>query len=166
MKNAAKLLINNLPKMKIVFAKLAGQEVLAGVPRDETQRNSDPSEKGPMNNATLAYIHENGAPAANIPARPFMRPGVEAVKPRIVDEFKKAGKYAANGDEAGLDKSLNRVGLITQSSMRATINAGPPPPLKPSTLAARRRRGRTGDVPLIDTGQLRNSLNYVIRKKS
>jgi hypothetical protein len=31
-------------------------------------------------------------------------------------------------------------------------------------LRARRARGRTGDVPLVDTGELRNSITYVIRK--
>ncbi len=164
MKNAAKLVLNKLPKMKLVFAKLAGQEVLAGVPRDEAVRTSE--EAGEMNNATLAYIHENGAPAANIPARPFMRPGVEDVKDKVATEFKKAAASAVQGNEAEIDKRMNRAGLIVQSSMRARINEGPPPPLKPGTIAARKRRGRTGTKPLIDTGQLRNSINYVIRKKS
>lgn len=165
MKNAAKLILNKLPKMKMVFVKLAGQEVLAGVPRDETVR-SDPDAASEMNNATLAYIHENGAPASNIPARPFMRPGVEDVKDKISNEFKLAAESAVQGSEGEIDKRMNRAGLIAQSAMRAKINEGPPPPLKPGTIAARLNRGRTGTKPLIDTGQLRNSINYVIRKKS
>lgn len=165
MKNAAKLILNKLPKMKVIFVKLAGQEVLAGVPRDEAVR-SDPDEPSEMNNASLAYIHENGAPASNIPARPFMRPGVEDVKDKIANEFKLAARSAVLGNEGEVDKRMNRVGIIAQSSMRTRINEGPPPPLKPGTIAARKRRGRTGTKPLIDTGQLRNSINYVIRKKS
>lgn len=165
MKNAAKLVLNKLPKMKLIFVKLAGQEVLAGVPRDEAVRTAS-AEAGEMNNATLAYIHENGAPASNIPARPFMRPGVEDVKDKIANEFKLGARSAVQGNEAEIDKRMNRAGLIAQSAMRARINEGPPPPLKPGTIAARNRRGRTGTKPLIDTGQLRNSINYVVRKKS
>jgi hypothetical protein len=33
------------------------------------------------------------------------------------------------------------------------------------TLERRRAKGRTGTKPLIDTGQLRNAITYVLRKK-
>jgi hypothetical protein len=164
MKNAAQQLINKLPRLKVTFAKLASNEVLVGVPREDAARQSE--ETGPINNATLAYLHENGAPASNTPARPFMAPGIAAVKPRIIKEFEKAAKSAILADDSAIDRGLNRAGLIAQSSIRSVINSGPPPSLAEGTLAARRRRGRTGTTPLIDTGQLRNSINYVLRKKS
>ena len=69
--------------------------------------------------------------------------------------------------EAGIT-ALHRVGLTAQNSVRRVINAGVAPPLAASTLRSRRTRKvakRTGTVALIDTGQLRNSITYVIRPK-
>jgi hypothetical protein len=71
----------------------------------------------------------------------------------------------------------------TQNAVRTKITDGPFAPLADSTLRARARRGRKGAVaelksraqgnapnnanakPLIDTGQLRKSITYVVRKK-
>lgn len=164
MKNAAKMILNKLPKLKTAFAQLAQQEVLVGVPSEDAARKSE--EKQPMNNATLAYIQDNGSPAANIPERPFMRPGIQDCKEKVVKQFKNGAKAALEGNADAIDKALHTSGLIAQAAIRNRINAGPPPPLAKSTLAARRRRGRTGTVPLVDTGQLRNSINYVLRKKT
>jgi hypothetical protein len=50
--------------------------------------------------------------------------------------------------------------------VRAFITAGQGfAPLAAATLAARRRKGRTGTKPLIDTGQLRRAITYVLRRK-
>lgn len=165
MKNAAKMILNNLPKLKVAFASLAKQEVLVGVPAEADPRKAESGETQSMNNATLAYIHDNGSPAANIPARPFMHPGIVDCQEKVVKQFKNGANAALTGNVGAIDKSLHTVGLIAQSAIRNRINAGPPPPLSKYTLAARRRRGRTGTVPLIDTGQLRNSINYVLRSK-
>jgi phage gpG-like protein len=164
--NPARMILNRLPKMRVAFAALTRNDVLVGVPNETADRKTDATDKEPMNNATLAYIHDNGSPAANIPARPFMRPGVEAVKARIITIFKGAALAAPRGAGAEeADKALHKAGLVTQASIRNTINEGIAPTLAPNTLSARRARGRTGDKPLIDTGQLRNSINYVIRLK-
>lgn len=117
-----------------------------------------------MNNATLAYIHDNGSPAANIPARPFMRPGIESVKGRIATSLEKGALAVMHNESNGVEKALHIAGLTAQSAIRSKINQGIEPALAESTLAARRARGRQGTKPLIDTGQLRNSINYVVRK--
>lgn len=151
----------------MALGKLSSQEVLVGVPNDTTTRKADEEdgEKPPMNNATLAYIHDNGSAAANIPARPFMVPGIQEAKPKMVEYFKDAGKSVLVREAESIDKELHKVGLTAQSAIRAKINEGPPPALADSTLAARARKGRKSKKPLVDTGQLRNSINYVIRKK-
>jgi len=194
-RNIVKLIINKLPKAKASFAQLSKKDVLVGVPSDDDARTSKPGEKSSMNNATIAYIQDNGSPAANIPARPFMVPGIEAVKSQIVSRFKGAAQDVLslkdNAPER-IDKTLNAVGLITQSSIRSVIGQGIPPPLAPSTIASRfrsrgtktRRKGEekyldliaggadpadaqseAGIIALVNTGQLRNSINYVIRDK-
>lgn len=160
MKNAAKKIIDNLPAMKKTFEQISSQAVMVGVPGDTTNRKS-----GGINNASLAFIHDQGSPAANIPARPFMKPGIKDAKAKIVSAFKLAGEKALRKDDAAIEKGLHRAGLIATSAIKARINSGISPTLAEGTLAGRRRRGRTGTVPLIDTGQLRNSISYVLVKK-
>lgn len=143
------------------FAGLVRQRVLVGIPEAEAARN----EATPITNAAIGYIAEYGSPAANIPARPFLVPGVEDAKGPVTGRLKDAAADALEGNRTGVDENLNAAGLAAQNAVRAKINTGPFAPLKPQTLAARRRRGRTGDKPLIDTGQLRNAVTYVIRNK-
>ena len=162
------------------------KDVLVGVPQAKTARPDDP-----INNATLAYIHDNGAPASNVPARPFMRPGITRATPAIRAEFKIAASAVLTGNEGLVNASLNRAGLAAQNAIRAVITEGIPPPLKPETIAARkygrktasRRKGEkeymkqiaegatpaeaqasVGITPLVNTGQLRNSITYVVKK--
>lgn len=155
---------DNWPALMKAIEDLARREVLVGVPQVEAPREGD-EEHGPMNNATLAYIHDNGSPKANIPARPFMAPGVEKVQDYVTARLEAAGRAALDGELGTAEVELEKAGMKTQASIRNTINDGVQPELAASTLAARRQRGRTGTVPLIDTGQLRNSIQYVVRKK-
>ena len=160
MKNAAKLLMNNFPTFRASLDNLKA-EVLVGVPAEKAGRKGE----GEMNNATIAYIQDNGSAAANIPARPFMRPGIMSVKGNIAIALEKGARGAIHGEKLAVDKALNIAGLTAQSAIRGKINEGIAPELAESTLAARRARGRTGTKPLVDTGQLLNSINYVIREK-
>jgi hypothetical protein len=162
MKNAAKLIKNNYAKLRQKFHAMALQDVLIGIPSDKAARKE---EGGELNNATIGYIMEHGAPEMNIPARPHLIPGVEAVTEKMAKALGAAAKASLLGDPTAVGKALNRVGLIGQNSVKAMINAGPPPMLAAGTLAARHRRGRTGTKPLIDTGQYRNSITYVLRSK-
>lgn len=143
---------------------LIGTKVLAGVPSDKVDRRSEEGEdQGPINNATLMYIHEHGAPEVNIPARPVLHPAMKSIQDKVTRMLKNAADLALKGDKAGVMKQYHAIGILAQNAMRERITKGPFVLLKPSTLAARRARGRTGTKPLIDTGQLRRSLAYVIR---
>ena len=148
-----------IARLDAAMKALKKTTVLVGIPA-ETADRSGPQ---PINNATLGYIHEHGAPAAGIPARPFLIPGVRAVQERVGAELAKAGRAALSGDGKAAIARLHAAGLVAQSSVRATINAGVEPALTESTVQARSRRGRTGTVPLIDTGALRNSITYVVQ---
>lgn len=163
MKNAISKLIDNLPQLKAALTGLTKQELLVGVPGDKTDRK----ETGQVNNATLAYIFEHGSPAMNIPARPAIQMGIESAKDKIVPILGKTAKAVLKSKDGAslVANGFNKAGLIAQASIRNQIVAGVPPPLAASTLAARRRRGRTGTTPLLDTAQYRNSINYVIRRK-
>ncbi|MCX5516230.1 hypothetical protein C3941_19770 [Kaistia algarum] len=156
-----KLTIDRSEDLMKQIKSLTQSRVLVGVPAGETERQDGE----PITNAALAYIHDNGAPEANIPARPFMRPGIESAEGSIANKMKAGAVKTLQGDKEAVDQTMMAVGLIAQSSIKSKINEGIPPPLAPNTLADRRRRGRTGEIPLIDTGQLRNSINFVVRKK-
>ena len=191
MKNAAKLVINKWPQLRGALGKLVKNEVLVGVPAEDNTRENDPEEQSGMNNATIAYLMDNGSPANNVPARPFMHPGIKAVQPQITDRLGMAAKRAVT-TEGDVEHDMQKVGMIAQSSIRNLINSGISPALQPGTIANRfrqrktkgRRKGEkeylknigegmsaeeaqsaTGIIPLVNTGQLRNSINYVIRKK-
>ena len=186
MKNPAQLVINKLPKMLAAFDSLVQKDVLVGVPKAKAHREDDP-----IGNATIAYLMDNGAPANNIPARPFMRPGIKRATSQIKAEFKIAASAVLTGNEGLVNASLNRAGLAAQNAIRGVISEGIPPPLKPETIAARKygrktasmRKGEkeymrqiaegatpaeaqasVGITPLVNTGALRNSITYVVKK--
>lgn len=148
------------------------QRLLIGIPAEKAARSD-----GDINNAELGYIHEYGAPEANIPARPFLMPGMEAAEAMIVDELAKAltkgiTLAAVQGDvsagQAALTDGLNRAGLKAVSIIQGRITAGLSPPLAERTVYARlhrkkNRRSGPDMKPLIDTGKLLASITYVIR---
>lgn len=125
------------------LASLVKENVLVGVPDSTTERGDD-DEAGPMNNATLGYIHEHGSPAANIPARPHLIPGIENAKDKIADRFKKAGQFAMDGKKDKVRQQLVGAGQNASDSVRNMIDDADFEPLKPSTVASR-YRGRTAD---------------------
>jgi len=184
MKSGIQKVVDNLPKLKRSFASLTKEDVYVGVPSTDPQRKPEPDEpKNPLNNATIAYIQDNGSPAANIPQRQFMIPGIQAARGRIINTFKAGAKSALHGNVNAANEALHRAGLQAQESIRSAINQGIPPPLAESTLKSRARRGSKGAKieleerskglpasttyakPLVNTAQLRNAINYVIRPK-
>ncbi|WP_250512694.1 hypothetical protein [Caballeronia sp. INDeC2] len=141
--------------------ELGAKDVLVGVPEGNTDRKSG----DPATNALIGYVQEFGSPANNIPARPFLIPGVQDIQKPASDRLKVAAQRALSGDLSQAEKQLNAAGMMGQNSARAKINSNIQPKLSERTLAARRARGVTRENTLIDTGQLRNSITYVIRKK-
>ncbi len=168
--------------------ELTGNDVLVGVPADKSGRK-----QGPVSNAALAYIHEFGSPARHIPARPFLYPGIRKARPEIIATMKQGAKDVLHGKQAMTVLNKVGM-LARNSVVREITDPAPPfVPLAASTIRARLRRtaaGRrklrqikkrgvavtqwaqeidpkTGDVnihPLIDTGQLRASITYVVRQ--
>ncbi|HEY8354200.1 MAG TPA: hypothetical protein VIK69_04220 [Methylophilaceae bacterium] len=173
--------IDRLKEVVRNINELVRKDVLVGVPGETADR--DQEEYGPMNNPTLAYIHDNGSPAANIPARPFMQPGIEAEQDRIAAHLRKAAAATLDGLNQKANDELEAAGMVASSSVKNQITSGDFAPLSEATLRARAARGRKGAKaelesraagnapnndnarPLIDTGQLRQSITYVVRGK-
>jgi hypothetical protein len=154
---------SNTAQFRKALAGLLKREVLVGIPAANAARDPESGETTAASNALIGYVMEYGSPAKNIPPRPFLHPGIADARAGIETHMKKAGQLALRGKPDEIEQELEKVGLIAQASVQKKITEGPFEPLKPATLAARRRRGRTGDRPLIDTGALRRSISYVIR---
>lgn len=158
--NVKKVRDNADALMKAVKA-LRSEQVLVGVPAKDAAR----TDGEPINNAALAYIHNYGSPAANIPARPFMEPGIQDAKDDITAELKDAARSAIEGDIKEVEKHLTNAGITAKNSIQNKIITGDFVPLAPATIAARQRAGIASDKPLIRTGGMVGAIDYVLRKK-
>lgn len=168
---------------------LTAVEVLVGVPESKAERDDTADDEnesiGAINNAALAFIHDQGAPDKNIPQREFMGPGIAEAEPQIAKIMEgMLVKVLDGGDASSVEQGYHQVGLKAATSIKNAINQGIPPPLAKATLQARARRGRKGAKeelaargrgeaptltnakPLVDSGQLRNSITYAIRRKN
>ena len=139
------------------IAKVLRQEVLVGIPAATTPRRGDP-----LNNASLLFIHTNGSPLRNIPARPVIEPAIAADGNRqvISQELKSVAKACLDGDKTQTQVSLKRAGM---AGANASISwfTDPRNNWAPNTPETIRRKG--SDKPLIDTSALRKSITYVVR---
>jgi hypothetical protein len=177
-------LVDNMSQVMRKVNTLTNTDVMVGVPDDKSGRK-----EGAISNAALAYIHDKGAPEAHIPARPFMQPGIKAAQGQITKELQNAGQAVFSGKNVQV--SLNRVGLIASRSIKNVITEGIPPPLAPRTVAGRiarvksqkRRTKILSDIasglatsrlagaagaftPLVVTGQLRNAITWMLKKRT
>lgn len=136
--------------------RMGKARVLVGIPQGNSGRDDA------VSNSALGYIHEFGSPAQNIPARPFLIPGVKAVQDDCIAMLEEAAKEVL--DDGKMTAALTKAGIIASNSVKATITKGEGfAPLAESTLAARKRKGYKGTKPLIRTGQLRNSITYIVK---
>lgn len=178
------------------LALLADVEVLVGFPEETAERPNDTGEttaygvaitsgKSDITNASLAYIHDNGAPERNIPARPFMIPAIREEQDKIARKLGQIARAVVTKPNPSLivEQGMHQVGLIGQLAIQNKINEGIPPPLSDATLRQRARKGRKGAgiellsrsqgiapsmdfaKPLVDTGELRKSASYAIRSR-
>jgi hypothetical protein len=164
------------------LAEMQAQSVYAGFPQDEDPRHDEDGNPVAITNAAIAYVQNTGDPALNIPARPFMVEGVEDVGDKIAGGMEAVGTAALDGDSPGVEMALHAVGMTAKLGIQNKINDGPFEPLAESTLKARAHRGRKGAQaeldrrasgedpgtefarPLVDSAQMRNAVNYAIRK--
>jgi hypothetical protein len=109
-----------------------------------------------MTVASIGAIHEFGSSDGKIPERSFMRSAVQANRKKLEEMI---GKLSLAVIEGAKDSktALGILGEYVKGLMQKKIRAGVPPPLSAGTVA---RKGSS--VPLIDTGQLINSIEWQI----
>lgn len=106
--------------------------------------------------AQIAMFNELGTSTA--PARPFLRDSVDENEDVIRDQCGKELKKLTTGATA--ETVLKRVGALGVRLVQEKIVSGSFKPNAPSTI---RKKG--SDKPLIDTGRMRQSVKYVVKKR-
>ena len=102
--------------------------------------------------AEVAIIQEFGAPGANIPPRPFIRPTFNAQKEKWTELIEKGVKAVMRGATTA-DAVLDTVGHAAAEDIKMAIRDVTSPELAESTKEQRRRDGFT-DEPLNRTGYM------------
>ncbi len=112
---------------------------------------------GGKSNVFLAQVHEFGAPSVGIPERSFLRSVSKGADGKQIkaEQAKLLNAYLQG--KVPLSKALAILGESIVSKVKRKIRSG----IEPG-LARPRKRG--GSTPLIDTGQLINSIGYEVQK--
>lgn len=106
--------------------------------------------------AQVAYVHEFGAPGANIPQRSFIRATCDLNRGAIAALQEALAAQVLQGTTEPR-AALDLLGAKVASMMQVRIASNIPPPLKPATI---KRKGSS--VALINTGQLRSSITWAV----
>lgn len=109
------------------------------------------------------YLESTGSPGFHIPPRPIIEPALEANSQEISQMMKEALQaylWTPNDPEQG-DVKLEELGLRAEGIVRGwfTDPQNNWPPNSQNTIAQ-----KGSEQPLIDTGELRKAITYVIEK--
>lgn len=170
---------------------LTKKEVLVGIPQERSKR---PGDGDMVNNAELLYLHTHGvrssamrtemqpsiksgmkysaahslyvqthgSPAYSIPPRPVLQPAIKNSRTVIGKQIAGAYRAAMHGDMTGAERGLELAGTVAQNAARAWFDN---PKNKWPPNSAQTIKAKGSDSPLIDTGEMRKSITYVIRDK-
>lgn len=108
----------------------------------------------------VAAVHEFGSPKNNIPERSFIRSAVNENK----DAYTRMNRISLAGMLKGvvtIETALGRLGELAKGHMQQKIRKGNFAPLQPATIKA-----KGSSAPLIDTGNLIQSITYEIGSKN
>lgn len=153
-KLSAKVLRSNRGALTRFVDRIRGlnkKSVLVGVPS-----NAGVHQDTNLSIGALAAIHEFGAPSRGIPERPFLQPSID----KNLDKYKALMAREAKGvvlKRSTLHQALAKVGMLAAADVQAYMVSGEFKPLAASTI---KRKGSS--KPLIDTGQLRQSITYKV----
>jgi phage gpG-like protein len=148
--------------LKREFAKMAEfkPEVKVGILGDaEKNARTDG-----LTNVEIGTVHEFGSPSEGIPERSFLRSTMEAkgdeYRATLGRELRQAfGQKGLELQESAL-LVLERLGMRASADVKERIREGIAPANAPETVE---RKGSS--TPLVDTGQLINSISWQVGQK-
>lgn len=176
--------------LKKAVAQLANKEVLVGIP----QENSSREEGDTINNAELLYIQSHGvrskqmrqemdkniakgmkysaahslyvkthgSPMLNIPPRPVLEPAIEANKQIIAKQIAQASTAAMENNPHLMEEALNKAGMLAVSVAQNWFE-NPENGWRPNAKSTIKQKN--SNQPLVDTGEMRKAITYVLRDK-
>lgn len=118
------------------------------------------TKSGSYSKAYQLYIQSHGSPAYRVPPRPIIEPAIEANIEMLANKLKKAVGFFLEGQRENALAELERAGLSAQNYVRGWF-VDPRNNWPPNSPATIKKKG--SDRPLIDTGELRKSITYVMR---
>lgn len=152
---------SNLNALKKSIELLGKSRVYVGIPAENASRDNG----NDINNAELLYIQTHGSPLWHIPPRPVIEPAInnnkKEIAERLITAYGKAMEniYAGDSMQTAM-QHLEAVGMYAQNIVRAWFtnpNNGWASN-SPLTIA---KKGSSN--PLIDTGEMRKSITYVVK---
>ncbi|MEY0282148.1 hypothetical protein AB7W07_19665 [Providencia rettgeri] len=152
-KNSVKFKGNRLKALEARIRAMGQKKVVIGVP---ASTNAD--RKDELSNATIAAAHEFGV-LGHIPERSFLRSTLNENKDNASRLLAKELKADIELGEFS-DRPFAIVGEKLAGEVKRKIQAGINPPLDPKTV-----KRKKSSKPLIDTGNLLQSITYEVRDK-
>lgn len=140
---------------KALMKRVLGASNLVLTVGIQDEKATEPHAQSGLTNAELGTIHEFGA--KNVPERSFIRATVDDKK-QYVDVIRQLALLVVDG-KANVPQALGILGEKVVSDIRTKIENKIPPPLDKKTIA---RKGSS--TPLIDTGQLKNSITWRVKR--
>lgn len=158
---AVKVIDHGWNKLKGKWSDLNKSHTKVGLPQEGTPAAVTDAHSNTMADLVqIGAIHEFGAPARNIPERSFIRTTFDANVPGLKRIVAIEYQNVVEG-KTEVRQALSRIGEWMTAKTRLRIKNRIPPPLHPATIAAKTVNGKKGDVPLIDTAQLIQSIQHV-----
>ena len=137
--------------------KMASEEVFIGFQKGKRHKRKKGEKSEPPDVLDIALWNEVGT-SNGIPERPFIRQTFDNHLGQITAAQEAAVRRVMDG--ASPQEAADIVGAMVKGLMQREIAEGGFAANKPATI---KRKG--SDVPLIDTGQMRQSVQFVVRKK-
>ena len=112
--------------------------------------------------AQVGIIQELGNSAVNIPPRPFMETTLNTNRKKygkMLENAAKAHTTLKGGKTGSVEANLRTIGAIAVRDVKTTITTLSEPANAPYTI---KKKG--ADNPLIESGQMRNSITFRIEK--
>lgn len=121
------------------------------------QRGREISQENGVDLCDIASWNELGT-STNIPSRPFLRDSVDKHAEEINAFLESQAKFLVRGTSA--QQILKNIGLYQKAKVQEEITDGEFEANRKATIQKKK-----SDHPLIDTGHMRNSVNYIVCRK-
>lgn len=131
-----------------------------GVRKAEMRAEMNPKvESGEMtySKAYELYLQSHGSPLWHSSPRPIIEPAIEHSKEKVAKQLQKVASTALNGQDPASE--LEKAGMLGQNIVRAWFT-NPSNGWEPNSPRTIKMKG--SEKPLIDTGEMRKAIIYVV----